>query len=169
MTVGRVSTIAMIAALMLAVPSRWAASEGTSLQMQLVGTWTLSSWIQVRQDGSRFHRFGLNPNGIQIFDAKSNFFALFARPDLSAVANPQAPTPEEANALLQGAVGYFGTYTLDAEFRVMKLRVSASTFPNLLAADNQRRITSVTADELKFVDTSVTSEGQTFVVMKRAR
>jgi hypothetical protein len=49
-------------------------AQQKSLKEQLVGTWTLVSSDQVRQDGSRLSQFGANPKGINVFDANGRFF-----------------------------------------------------------------------------------------------
>jgi hypothetical protein len=148
-----------------------AISQTKSLKDQLVGTWTVVSWEQVRPDGSKFRRFGDNPKGITVFDANGNFVVLFARPDLPklASANPSTPTPEEAKAIVSGAIGYYGTYTVDDADKVVTLRVEASSFPNQVGTAQKRTVTSITSDELKYQNTTVLTGGQIYYVMKRAK
>lgn len=159
-----------IAPFLLALPPD-AVSQTKSLKDQLVGTWTVVSWEQVRPDGSKFRRFGDNPKGMNVFDANGNFVVLFVRADLPklASANPSAPTPEEAKTIVGGAIGYYGTYTIDDPAKIVTLRIEASSFPNQVGMAQKRTVTSITSDELKYQNTTVLTGGQIYIVMKRAK
>ena len=158
------------AALGLAVLPSSAVSQQKSLKDQLVGTWTLVSWEQDVPNGPKYQRFGSSPKGFNIFDANGRFFIMFARPDLPKIAsnNPSNPTPEEAKAIVGGAIGYFGTYTVDEAAKVVSLRVEASSFPNQLAGDQKRTVTALTGSELKYQNTTALTGGQIYYVFKRA-
>jgi hypothetical protein len=148
-----------------------AVSQQKSLKDQLVGTWTLATWEQTRPDGSKLQRFGANPKGIHVFDANGRTYILFSRPDLPKIAsnNPSTPTPEEAKAIVDGSISYFGTYTVDEASKVITVKVEASTFANQVGVDQKRTISSLSADELKMVNTTVLSGGQISYVFKRAK
>jgi hypothetical protein len=156
---------------MLLLPSGSAVSQQKSLKDQLVGTWTVVSWEQARPDGSKFRRFGDNPKGVNVFDANGNFVVLFARPDLPklASANPSSPTPDEAKAIVGGASGYYGTYTVDDAAKIVTLHIEASSFPNQVGMAQKRTVTSIAPDELKYQNTTVLTGGQIYIVMKRAK
>ncbi len=147
-----------------------APAQQKSLKEQLIGTWTVVGWEQANKDGSKFQRFGANPKGVNIFDANGRFIAMFARSDLPKIAsgNPSNPTPEEAKAIVGGAISYFGTYTVDEGSKTITLRVEASSFPNQLGSEQKRTITSLTADELKYSNPVAISGGQINVTLKRA-
>ena len=158
-----------IAVLAFVLPPCSALSQQKSLKEQLVGTWTLASWEQVRPDGSKFQRFGANPKGVNVFDANGRFYVMFARPDIPKIASndPMKATPDEIKAVMEGSIAYYGTYTVD-ESKVVTFRVEFSSFPNQVGSDQKRTITSLTADELKYQNTTVLSGGQIYYVMKRA-
>jgi hypothetical protein len=162
--------LSMIAAFGLALLPGNALAQQKSLKDQLVGTWTLVSWDQTNKDGSKFQRFGANPKGVNVFDANGRFFIMFARPDLPKIAsnNPSTPTPEEAKAIVGGAISYFGTYTVDEAKKTISFRLEASSYPNLLGSDQPRTISSLTADELKYSNSVPTTGGQINYVLKRA-
>src|SRR5215467_3443156 len=126
-----------------------AISQQWSIKDQLVGTWTLAAWEHALPNGSKVQSYGTNPKGIVVFDAKGRFFLMFARPDLPKIASnaPTTASPEEAKALLAGSIAYFGTYTVSDADRIISLRLEASTFPNQLASDQMRTISSLTANE----------------------
>jgi hypothetical protein len=161
------STIATLGLVLL--PST-AAGQQQSLRDQLVGTWTVVSWDQTGKDGSKFQRFGANPKGVNIFDANGRFVVMYARADLPKIAsnNPSNPTPEEAKAITAGAIGYFGTYSVDEATKTITLRIEASSFPNLIGADQKRQITSLTADELKHSNAAPLTGGTIDVGLRRA-
>jgi hypothetical protein len=96
---------------------------------------------------------------------------MYARPDLPKIAsnNPSTPTPEEAKAIVGGAIGYFGTYTVDEANKTITLRIEASSFPNQLGSEQKRTITALTADELKYSNPVAVSGGKIDVAMKRAQ
>jgi hypothetical protein len=166
-----VLSIAAVTVLGLALLPGSAVSQQKSLKDQLVGTWTLVSWEQVGPDGSKLQRFGANPKGISVFDANGRLFVMFARPDLPKIASnsPSTPTPEEAKALVGGSIGYFGTYTVNEADKIVTVRIEASTFPNQLAFDQKRTITSLTTDEMKYTNTTATVGGLIYIAMKRAK
>jgi len=164
----RILSVSVVAAAGFVLLPAGAMSQG--LKQQLVGTWTLTAWEQTRPDGSKLQRFGANPKGIQVFDANGRVFILFSRPDLPKIAsnNPSTPTSEEAKGIVDGSISYYGTYTIDEGSKVITLKIEASTFANQIGADQKRTITSISANELNMVNTTVLSGGQISYAFKRA-
>src|SRR5215831_3649404 len=164
-------SISAVAALGFALLPNSAVAQQKSLKDQLVGTWTQVSWEQTNPDGSKLQRFGTNPKGVNIFDASGRVFVMYARPDLPKIAsgNPSTPTPEEAKAIVGGAIGYFGTYTVNEADKSLALHLEGSSFPNLLLADQKRTVVSLTADELKYGNPVPISGGQINYVFRRAK
>jgi Lipocalin-like domain len=149
-----------------------AVAQTKSLKDQLVGTWTVISWEQNNKDGSKQQDFGANPKGVASFDANGHFFVMFARPDLPKIASTDRTkvTPQEAQAINVGSIAYFGTYTLDEPSKTASLKIDSSTYPNQLGAEAKRVITSITADELKYTNTTpVGGGGSITTVFKRAK
>ena len=142
-----------------------------SLKEQLVGTWLAVSWEQDVSNGPKFQRYGANPKGGYVFDSTGHFFSVYASPDLPKIAskNPSTPTPEEAKAIVSGAIGLAGTYTVDEASKTITLRVEGSSFPNQIGSDQKRVITSLTADELKFQNTTAITGGAIYYVLRRAK
>jgi hypothetical protein len=170
----RRATLAMTttALLWLAVGSSASNSlaKQKSLKEQLVGTWTLVSSDQVRADGSKLKQFGANPQGINVFDAKGRFFLMVASADNSRIAarDSNETNQEEVGGLIAESIAYYGTYTVNEEVNVISLHLDASTFPNQIGTDQKRTVTSLTADELKYISPAVTSGVQVHQVWKRA-
>jgi hypothetical protein len=147
-------------------------AQQQSLKEQILGTWILVAWDQVRADGSTFRKYGTDPRGFHIFEGNGRFFAMMARSDLPrlAASDPQKATPEEARAIMAGSIAYYGTYTVNEAERMVILRVEATTFPNQLGRDLPRRIVSVTPNEMIYANPDATSGGgQIQLTWKRAR
>ncbi len=60
-------------------------------------------------------------------------------------------TPEEYQAVVQGSVAYFGTYTVNEAEKTSTVHIEGTTFANLIGGEQKRLVTSLTADELKSV------------------
>jgi hypothetical protein len=156
----RILSLTAVPALALALLPGIAVGQQKTLKDQLVGTWTVTSQEQARKDGSKVERFGANPKGITIFEANGRFATILARPDLPKLASndPMKPSPAEAMALTVGSIAYFGTYTVDEPSKTILLKIEASTLPNQLGFEGKRVITTLTADELKFTNTTAVGD-----------
>lgn len=130
----------------------------------LVGTWRLVSFEDV-ENGQTIHRFGDKPLGIFIYTADGHVaiqIANPANPACVAVGKKFGPgrkddsavpacTPEQAQALLDGYVAYWGTYTVDAEAGVVIHHVQ-SDISGGYAGTDQRRPFRLEGDRLVIGD-----------------
>ena len=172
MTRSHIPVLLVIAALSFCLLPGNSVAQQKTLKEQLVGTWTVTSQEQVRKDGSKLERFGANPKGIAIFEASGRFVTILARPDLPKLASndPMNPSPEEAKALALGSLAYFGTYTVDEPSKTILLKLEASTLPNQLGFEGKRVITTLTADELKYTNTTAVGDlGPVVTSYRRAK
>jgi hypothetical protein len=162
------SVIALAAFGLASLPDT-AVAQQKSLKDQLVGGWSLVAQERTAPDGTKIQTYGTNPKGIAYYGADGRFFVLFARGDLPKVAaNDRAKaTPEEAKALVDGAIAYSGTYTVDEPSKTINLRVEVTTFPNQ-STSQKRTITSISATELKFTNPAPTAGGKIEATLKRA-
>jgi hypothetical protein len=140
-----------------------------TLKDQLVGTWTIVSNYNERQDGSKFEPFGPNPTGILIFDTNGRISLqiLSSRLPKFASNNRQEGTPEENKAIVQGTLCFFGTYSVSEAERTLNLHIESSSFPNWNGTD-QKRFLNLTGGELKWTNPTPASGGTAYVVWKRA-
>jgi hypothetical protein len=163
--------LSAVTALGLVVSLNGAVAQTKSIKDQLVGTWTLVSWEQTNKDGSKQQDFGANPKGVVSFDANGRFFVMFARPDLPKIASPDRTkvTPQEAQAINVGSIAYFGAYIFDEPSKTISLKIESSTYPNQLGTEAKRVITSLTADELKYTNTTPVGGGPIDAAFKRAK
>ena len=149
-----------------------AVAQQKSLNEQLIGTWKLVSADSVRTDGSTREAFGPHPKGVVIYTSDGHFALVLTRADLPKLASNRLDqgTPEENKAVVQGSIAYFGTYAVNEADKVITLQLEGSTFANLMGGtDQQRIITSLTADELKFTNPATPAGATLQLVWKRAK
>lgn len=142
----------------------------SALKDQLLGTWRLVSSDTEREDGSQADTFGPHPTGILMLDANGRFSLQEMRSDLPKFAsnNRQEGTPEENQAIVQGSICFFGTYSVDEAAKTLIFHLEASTFPNWTGTDQKRSVT-LTGDELTW-RSAVGSRGRPVrTVWKRAK
>jgi hypothetical protein len=148
-----------------------AISQQESLQDKLVGTWRLVSSTSIRPDGTRTDQNGPDAKGIVIYASDGQFVLLNTRADLPKLAsNDRAgATAGEAQAVVKGSLAYYGTYSIDEADKTITAKIEGSTFANLTGGEQKRIITSLTADELKFINPTTPSGVILEVVWKRAK
>lgn len=88
-----------------------------SLQKQLVGTWRLISAEDRASPSDPWipYTFGNPPSGYFIYDATghASIQIMTTPPQKVAEPEPDSPTPDEALAIFNGYIAYYGTYTVD--------------------------------------------------------
>jgi Lipocalin-like domain len=141
-------SLSATAALGLALLPGSTIAQQKSLQEQLVGTWTFVSSTAKLAD--RSPAWGANPKGQFSLDANGRYFSIIVRSDLGKYAsnNRMQTSPTEDKATVQGAIAFFGTYTVNEADRSYTLRVDGSSYPNWNGTDRKQFVESITADEL---------------------
>ena len=131
---------------------------------------TFNKSKRVRPDGSRSATSGASPKGIAFFDAGGYYIISVMRSDRPryAINNFAEGTAEENKATAQGVITYFGTYSVSEADRTIAIHIEGSSFPNWNGAD-QKRILTITGDELKLASPAATGAGTAEVVWKRAK
>jgi hypothetical protein len=135
-------------------------AQQKSAKEQLLGAWSLVSIEFVRPDGSRLSTFGAGPRGIAFFDAGGHYIITVMRSDRAnyAINNFAQGTAEENKATAQGALTYFGTYSVSEADRTIAIHIEGSSFPNWNGTD-QKRTFAITGDELKLISPAATGAG----------
>jgi hypothetical protein len=145
-------------------------AQQKSLKEQLVGIWTLVSNDNTAPDGTKRQLFGAKPKGILVLDASGWFAQMNMNPDrpkFKASSRLQG-TAEENKAALAGTVALFGKWSVNEADKTLVIHYEASLFPNQDGTDD-KRIVSVTADELKYTNPTSGSGGKTEAVWRRAK
>ncbi len=171
MNKAHIVTLSAVAALALAMLPRSAISQEASLRQQLVGAWTLVSIIATDKAGNKSDRRGPNPKGLLIFDASGRFSILTSRAELPnfAIDNVNQGTAEENKAVMTGMIANVGTWSVDEKTKTITTSIDAGSFPNLNGKTQTRVISSLTADELKYVNGASVSGTVDEATWRRAR
>jgi hypothetical protein len=142
-----------------------------TLGQKIQGSWTLVSIVN-EQDGKKIDVFGPNPRGFLSLTPDGHFSMTILRASLPKVAaiNRMKGTAEENQAIVQGSIAYFGKYSVTSEKdKTMALSIEGSTFPNW-DGEVQKRIISITGDELTITNPTPSIGGGTnYVVWKRTK
>ena len=109
---------------------------------QIVGTWLLVAVTSETEDGKKGEPFGPSPKGVMIFSGDGYFSLFQSRAEIPRIAaNDRAKaTPEEALGVVASAIAYYGTYSIEEATGIMSVKLQASTFANLMANPEQKRI-----------------------------
>jgi hypothetical protein len=103
--------------------------------------------------------------------ANPGFLMVASADNRKIVPNDLSKTnSEEFGGLIAESIAYYGTYTVNETEKVVTLHLDASTFPNQAGTDQERTVTSLTADELimKYSNPAAMSGVQVHQVWKRA-
>jgi hypothetical protein len=119
----------------------------------LAGTWSFVSSINTRKDGSVVDRWGPNPRGMLMFDGAGHF--------------TQIITGTESRMFGPKIFSGFGDYRLDKANSVLSLIYSGASVPKILDAPQERKIVTLTPDELKYINFVQATESTVEVHWKR--
>jgi Lipocalin-like domain len=91
------------------------------------------------------------------------------RPDIPKITSKDrlSGTAEENQAV--GVVSQFGTYSVNEAEGTLTLHVETSSFPNENGTDQERMITSISADKLQWTNPTPTIPGIAYSTLRRAR
>jgi Lipocalin-like domain len=120
---------------------------------QITGHWTLAAVDNVAPDGTHSQTFGSNPSGVAIFEPNHRFSVSIVNPNLPKFAsnNRNTGTADEHKAVVQGSLFYFGTYMLATDGS-LSLEIEGSSFPNWMHVNQERKVTVLTKDEIKWTN-----------------
>src|ERR1035437_442995 len=93
----------------------FAQQPAKTLKQQLVGTWTFVRTEATLADGKKILPFGANPKGVNIFTEDGHFAQIQIADGIPKFASNSrvTGTAAENQAVVQGTVALFGTYTVD--------------------------------------------------------
>jgi Lipocalin-like domain len=139
--------LAMLTTATLAIGTALPAPATAQTAKDLVGTWTNTSNVNIRQDGSRVDVFGPKGNGLAIFDGNGRFAIVNINPETPKFAsnNRAQGTAEENKAAVLGGIALFGTYSVVD--KVISFKVEGSTYPNWTGSEQKRNVTTFTPDQ----------------------
>ena len=166
----RRSILTFGAAAALGLLPRAAAAQQKTLKEQIVGAWTLVSWVQTRADGTKNYRFGNNPKGVNMFSPNGRYSLIIVQPDLPKLSSndPMKPTADEAEAIVRGSIAYFGTYEVDEASKTLSLQLDGTTLTNQVGMPQKRTIDSISPEEMHYSNATAVGGGKIELVWKRA-
>ena len=148
----------------------WSQEKDGTLGKQIQGNWTLVS-IYNELEGKKTDVFGANPRGLMILTPEGRFSLIIMKASLPKFAanNRVKGTAEENQAVVEGSIGYFGSYQVtDDKEQKVGMKIEGSTFPNYDGQD-QIRIMTITGDEMKVTNPTAGVGGTNYLVWKRAK
>jgi hypothetical protein len=155
--------------LVLSLHANSAFGQQPSVKGSLVGTWTVVSWEQKRNDGTQLQQFGAKPTGIAVFDSGGRYIITVMRSDRAKYASNALwqGTAEENEATANGTQTYFGTYSVSEADHSIAIHVEGSSFPNWNGTD-QKRFVTITGEQLTLTIRPPSGENVE-VIWKRAK
>src|ERR1700683_4909744 len=165
----RRSILSIGAAAGLGFRPRAAMAQQKTLKAQIVGAWTLVSWVLTRPDGTKYYRFGDRPEGVNTFSPTGLFSLIIVQPDLPKISSNDSmnPTGEEAVAIVRGSIAYFGTYDVDEETKTLGMQIDGTTLTNQLGILQKRSIDSISATEMRYSNSIAVGGGKIEVSWRR--
>ena len=143
--------VPMLAGLMVLAGGAGAQQGRSASNDQLVGTWTLTRWWNVADDGHETPQpiDGNNMKGLLMFDSTGHYSLVIAsdRPKWKSPDRMEG-TPDENRAAARGTLAYFGTYSVNEPDQTFTLHVDRSLHPNINGTD-QKRFFSISGDKMK--------------------
>ena len=133
---------------------------------QLIGDWTLVS-VNAPNTAVQNHP----GDGYLVFERNGRFSLSLLSSDVPKFAsnNRNTGTADENKAAVQGTISYFGTYSVNQGDGTLMLHVERSSFPNWNGTDQQRLITSLSAQELKYTNPAASIGATAELTWKRMK
>ncbi|MGZ5047181.1 MAG: lipocalin-like domain-containing protein [Usitatibacter sp.] len=153
----------------LALPATHAAAQGAKGAKGIAGTWSLVSNVTTDASGKKEPTYGEKPMGQVTFTPEGRYTLIISRPDLPKVAanNRLKATAEENKAITGGMLAHYGKYKVDPDGKSFTLSIESSSFPNWNGTQ-QKRLFSVSGNELKWTTPQSSGGGSSDLVWKRA-
>jgi hypothetical protein len=136
----------------------------------LIGAWAYVSTYNEFADNRRESFFGEKPVGIFILLANGHYSHIIMKPDLPRIKSRRIreSTLKESEAIAEGVLAHFGTYTVDEGAGEFTVTIRKSSFPNLDGVLQVRTVTKLDAENLSYInDISVADKGAKVVAVLR--
>ncbi|SOE49791.1 lipocalin-like domain-containing protein [Orrella dioscoreae] len=138
---------------------------------QVLGTWRMVK-AEVEQDGITRPAYGTQPRGMLVFTPDMHFVEVLTDasvPRFASQARGQG-TDAENRAAMAANIGFFGTYTVDAQGEFSGNRVQGATFPNWVGSARTRQDLSLVVEGDRMVEHFRRPEGaRVYIEWERVR
>ena len=127
---------------------------------ELVGTWSLVSFVAVGPNGEEAHPWGKNPIGQLIYTESGHMSGVLSRAGRSKFASPdpRAGTTEEIKQAFEGMEAYAGTYEVNSAEGVVTHHPAVCRLPNWEGRDQKRHFV-LRGEELSLSTAPVLAHG----------
>jgi Lipocalin-like domain len=107
---------------------------------RLIGTWRLVSFESRDESGETRHPLGKNALGQITYGPDGRMSAILVQQGRLPFASGdmRRGTDAEVRSALEGFIGYFGTYSVDAAAGTVTHHVQGASFPNWIGGDQVR-------------------------------
>ena len=121
------------------------------------------------RDGKKTENFGPRPEGYLHLGPNGRFsYLVFAKDAPKFAANSRMKvTAEEAQAVVQSSIAYYGTYKTNPKDGTLDWNIEHTTFPNNKGMG--KRSVKFSGDEMTMSNTGATAGGTNVFVWKRAK
>jgi Lipocalin-like domain len=132
---------------------------------KVLGTWRMVS-AQIDPDGSNLPAYGPAPNSLLVFTADMHVVEVMTDSTVPKFASNARGhgTAEENQAAMAGSIGWFGSYTVDANGELSGDHVEASTFPNWTGDVRTRKELQLAVDGDRMLESFQRPEGTRIVI-----
>lgn len=153
----------------LGLLSRSAMAQAKTIKEQIVGSWTLVSWVQTRGDGTKNFRSWRQSQGRQYVRPQWTLFTHYyaGRSTQTRVERCNEADGRGSRGHSPGAIAYFGTYTVDEAAKTLTLQIDGTTLPNQLGLPQKRNIDAISAEEMRYSNANAVGGGSIEVAWKR--
>lgn len=133
---------------------------------KVLGTWRMAS-AQIDSGGKSQPAYGPAPNSLLVFTADGHFIEVLTDSTVPRFASNARGhgTAEENQAAMAGSIGFFGTYTVDADGDLNGDRVDGSTFPNWVGDVRTRKELQIVVGDDHLTETFQRPEGTKIVIV----
>jgi hypothetical protein len=127
---------------------------------KVVGTWRIVKAV-VNPGNDNALPYGPDPRGMLVFTPDMHFIEVLHDPRVPkfAINARDKGTAEENAAAMSGAIGFYGTYTVDANGEFKGNQVLGSTFPNWIGDVRTTEQLKLTVEGDKMMETFTRPEG----------
>jgi len=124
--------------------------DDRKLSARFVGSWALVCFEHVSPSGEAMTPFGESPTGLILYQRDGHMSAQLSVGSRKRLAceDPFDASPEDAAEAWRTYFGYWGSFAVDAEKRVVVHRVEGSSFSNWIGTEQVRHFRFETANRL---------------------
>ncbi|UEM07539.1 lipocalin-like domain-containing protein (plasmid) [Skermanella rosea] len=141
------------------------ASAATAAENKILGSWRVVSAV-ANPETDNILPYGPKPQGMLVFAPDMHYIAVLHDPRIPRFGSDArgGGTAEENAAAMAGAIGFYGTYTVDENGEFSGNTVEGSTFPNWIGSARTTEQLRLTVDGDRMRETFTRPGGLRIVI-----